>query len=124
MKEKTIRIWYWIITILFALFMLYSGIAELVGTESGNALIIGLGYPLYINTILGIAKVLGVIAIVQTKWKTIKEWAYAGFAFDIIGAMASFALAGFGIIPVLTTLPFLLVMFISYGLWKKVDSLR
>lgn len=120
MSERTAKIWYWIITGLFAAFMLFSGISELIGTESGNAVILGLGYPLYINYILGVAKVLGVIAIVQNRFKTIKEWAYAGFAFDIIGAIASFALSGAGIFAVLTMLPFLLVMFVSYGLWKKV----
>lgn len=121
MREKTIKIWYWIVTALFALFMLFSGISELIGTESGNAVIVGLGYPLYINTILGIAKILGVIAIIQTKFKTLKEWAYAGFAFDIIGAGASYGLNGNGILSVLFIIPFLLVLFVSYYFWKKMD---
>ena len=122
MKQKTIKIWYWIVTIIFALFMLFSGISELMQTESAKKVITDLGYPIYFNLIIGFAKVMGAIAILQTKFKTIKEWAYAGFAFDIIGAIASMALNGNGIMPVLLTLPFLIVMFLSYILWKKTED--
>jgi len=119
MRRKGIRIAYWIVTILFAGFMLFSGISELVGTEDGNAVMLGLGYPLYLNFILGVAKILGALALIQTKWYVIKEWAYAGFTFDILGASMSFALAGFGFGGALTPLVFLVVMFVSYVLWKK-----
>lgn len=121
MAKKSIRIVYWIFTILFSLFMLFSGISELIGTESGNALIVSLGYPLYLNMILGVAKILGSIAIIQTKWKTIKEWAYAGFSIDIIGASLSFAFVGAGFFATLMPLAFLVVMFVSYVMWKKLD---
>ncbi len=123
MKAKTVKIIYWSVTILFASFMLFSGISELMGTEQGNKVVLDLGYPLYINLILGVAKILGVIAILQTKFRTIKEWAYAGFTFDIAGASASFALNGGGAGDVLFPLPILAVMFVSYFLWKKVDRL-
>ncbi|MDP3882357.1 MAG: DoxX family protein [Nanoarchaeota archaeon] len=122
MRQKTIKITYWIVTIIFGLGMLFSGISELVGSKQGNEVILQLGYPLYINTILGIAKILGVIAIWQTKFKTIKEWAYAGFTFDIVGAGASFALNGDGLLSTLSVLPFLVVLIISYVLWKKVNK--
>lgn len=120
MGKKGIRITYWITTVLFVLFMLFGGITELMRTESSDAVLVYLGYPLYLNYILGVAKVLGSIALIQTKWKTIKEWAYAGFSIDIIGASLSFALIGEGfamqVIPLLT----LIVMFTSYSCWKKL----
>ncbi len=121
MGSKALRITYWITTILFAAFMLFSGISELVGTESGNAIMVHLGYPLYLNLILGVAKVLGAVAIVQTKWRTIKEWAYAGFTFDIIGASLSFAFVGDGFMAAFMPLVFLAVMFVSYIGWKKLN---
>ena len=124
MMPKTIKIIYWIITILFGLFMLFSSYSELMRLESANAVLIALGYPVYLNTILGIAKLLGVIAIFQTKFKTIKEWAYAGFTIDIGGAMMSFILLNGDFKSVLLTLPFLVVMFVSYFMWKKVDSIK
>ena len=85
MKLKTKKILYWIFTLLFVAAMLMSGILELLQTEQSKAVLQKLGYPVYMNIILGVAKVLGALAILQTKWKTIKEWAYAGFLIDFIG---------------------------------------
>lgn len=120
MGKKSIKIVYWISTILFVAFMLFGGIGGLVGSEAGDAVMIALGYPLYMNIILGIAKILGSVALVQTKWYTIKEWAYAGFTFDILGAGMSFLLAGMGISMVVVPLITLAVMFVSYVNWKKL----
>ena len=122
MKTKTIKIIYWIVTVLFALFMLFSGISELIGTESGKQLLIALGYPLYLNLILGLAKVLGVIAILWPRFRTLKEWAYAGFTFDLVGASASFAFTSNEIFAVIFPLIVLAVMFVSYFLWKNIKK--
>src|SRR3989344_6652003 len=89
MEQKTIKVLYWIITILFVLFMLMSASFELLQTESAEKALTDLGYPAYLNYIIGVAKVLGAIALIQWKWRTIKEWAYAGFTIDIVGAAAS-----------------------------------
>lgn len=120
MSKKSIKITYWISTILFVAFMVFGGIGSLMGTEASNAVMTALGYPLYMNIILGIAKLLGGFALIQTKWYIIKEWAYAGFAFDIIGAGMSFVLAGMGIAMTIVPLITLVVMFISYTSWKKL----
>ena len=93
-------------------------------TEQGKEVMKHLGYPVYVNTIIGVAKILGVIALLQWKFKTIKEWAYAGFTIDFIGAAASLYFAGDGILMALTTIPFFAVMFISYYLWKKVERMN
>src|SRR3989344_1352896 len=121
MSRKGLRITYWVFTILFALFMFYSGVSGIIGSEDGNKVILDLGYPLYINFILGIGKILGSLAIIQTKWVVIKEWAYAGFTFDIIGASLSFAFAGIGFSASFMPLIFLVIMFVSYGLWIKLN---
>ena len=120
MSKKGIKLTYWITTILFAAFMLFSGIGGLIGSEAGNSVMIALGYPLYLNIILGIAKILGSVALIQTKWYVIKEWAYAGFAFDIIGAGMSFLFAGMGLAMIIVPLIALAVMFVSYSSWKKL----
>ena len=90
--------------------------------EQSKELMKHLGYPLYANTIIGVAKILGVIAILQWKFKTIKEWAYAGFTIDMIGAGASMYFAGDGILLALSPVLFLAAMFASYFLWKKVEN--
>ena len=124
MKPKTIKVIYWIITILFSLFMLYSGIVEVMQNEQAKEIMKHLGYPIYVNTIIGVAKILGAIAVLQTKFRIVKEWAYAGFTIDIIGASASFYFAGDGIVASLMPFVFLAVMFISYFLWKKVEKMK
>ena len=123
MKPKTTKNLYWIITIIFSLFMLMDGIAGVMRAEAGQEALKHLGYPMYALTIFGVAKIFGAIAILQTKFNTIKEWAYAGFAFNFIGAAASRAFAGdsFGliIVPIIA----LAFMFLAYYLWKKYKSL-
>jgi hypothetical protein len=49
----------------------------------------GLGYPVYFIPFIGMAKVLGITAILIPGYSTIKEWAYAGLFFDLIGATYS-----------------------------------
>ncbi len=120
MQQKTIKILYWIVTLLFALAMFFSGISELMQTEQGKEVLQHLGYPLYLNIILGIAKVLGALALIQTWFRTIKEWAYAGFTIDIIGASLSMFFTGDSILMSLSPMLFLAVMFVSYALWKKM----
>jgi uncharacterized membrane protein YphA (DoxX/SURF4 family) len=48
-----------------------------------------LGYPLYFIYIIGIAKMLGAIAIVVPHFPRLKEWAYAGIVFNMTGAFVS-----------------------------------
>ena len=124
MKPKTIKIIYWIVTILFSLFMLFSGVSEIMQIEQSKEVMKHLGYPMYANIIIGVAKILGAIAILQWKFQIVKEWAYAGFTIDIIGASASFYFAGDGIAMVLSPFIFLAAMFLSYFLWKKVEHMK
>ena len=121
MKQKTVKIIYWIVTILFALFMLFSGIMELINGESAQKALTDLGYPIYLNYILGVAKILGCIVIVTPMFNILKEWAYAGFTIDLVGAAASIALMGGSVVQVLFMAPFIIVLFLSYGLWKKTN---
>ena len=120
MNPKTIKIIYWVATILFSMAMMLSGITELMQNEQSKEVLLHLGYPIYLNLILGVAKVLGAIALLQMNFKTIKEWAYCGFAIDIIGASASIYFAGDGILKALFPAVFLAVMFVSYFFWKKI----
>lgn len=119
---KKTKIAYWTVTILFALGMLQSGVVQFIHSEGSQELMTLLGYPMYVQTILGVAKILGALVLVQWTFKTIKEWAYAGFAFDLIGAAASGAYVG-EILVVIVPLVYLAIMFLSYFLWKKTDPI-
>ncbi len=87
-----LRIFYWIPTILLCALMLFSAGMYLSKTEMVTGMYETLGYPSYLIIPLAIAKIAGVIAIL-TKWsKMLKEWAYAGFFFDmVLAAMAHVA---------------------------------
>ena len=87
--EKRNKIIYWIATSLLAVGMLQSGIFALLRTKVWVDLVTSLGYPVYLLTILGVWKILGVIAILIPRFKFIKEWAYAGFFFAMTGALVS-----------------------------------
>ncbi|WP_315822965.1 DoxX family protein [Paraflavitalea speifideaquila] len=124
MKPKTTRILYWILTIVFALAMFLDGIGGVTQQEAGQEVMRHLGYPMYALIIFGVAKLLGVIAIVQTKYQTIKEWAFAGFAFNFLGAFASRAFAGDGLGLIVLPLIMLAIMFLLYALWKKYQLVK
>lgn len=93
MKKRN-RIIYWIATGWLSLGMLSTGIVQLLKVEEETAKITQLGYPVYILTILGIWKVLGVIAVLIPKYPVLKEWAYAGFFFAMTGAIISHLASG------------------------------
>jgi hypothetical protein len=94
---KRTKIIYWIFTVLFGGFMFFSGVMNAIIDSGSLALITEqLGYPQYIIPFLGVAKMLGAIAILVPGFPRIKEWAYAGLFFDLIGATYSaVAVAGF-----------------------------
>ena len=85
-KDKII---YWTATTIIALF---EGVMPALTsqTELATEGIRHLGYPEYFGTALVIFKILGVLALVIPQIpKRVKEWAYAGFAFDFIFAAIS-----------------------------------
>jgi hypothetical protein len=89
--------------------MMFSAIPDILVTPDAITFITGLGYPKYLIAFLGVAKALGVIAIVVPGFPRIKEWAYAGLFFDLIGATYSgIAANGFD--------PMMLTMVIPFGL--------
>lgn len=119
MKPKTIRTGYWILTGLFA----FAVAGTAIPTEAGEEVMATLGYPTYLLDILLVAKILGAIVLLQPKFQIIKEWAYAGFTIDFIGAAVSGIIATGNIEFVVMPLIFLVVMLASYYLWKKKKQL-
>ena len=94
---KTNKIIYWASTSLLSLGMLSGEIVQLLRVKQNVDGIVHLGYPLYFLTIIGVLKVLGVIAILIPKFKLLKEWAYAGFIFAMTGAIISHLASGDGV---------------------------
>jgi len=92
--KKRDKIIYWIATAWLSLGMLSTGIVQLIKMEEEVQSINALGYPTFLLPVLGVWKILGVIAILIPKFPLLKEWAYAGFFFTMTGAMASHIIVG------------------------------
>lgn len=88
-SSKRNKIIYWIATLWLALGMASTGIVQLSKMKEEADMFIRLGYPLYLLTIIGIWKLLGVVAVLVPKFPLLKEWAYAGFFFVMSGAVIS-----------------------------------
>jgi len=126
MSKKTTNIIYWIVTGLFAAFMLMAGVVEAIQHESGKEIMTHLGYPFHVLTVLGIGKILGAIVLFlqDRRFYTLKEWAYAGFTFNFIGAFVARLMAGDELGLIISPLLFMAFMFVSYFLWKKKSTMK
>lgn len=119
--KKAEKIIYWIATLWLALGMTSTGMVQLLKVEAEGAVappgvygIKYLGYPVYFLTILGVWKILGVIAILVPKFALVKEWAYAGFFFIMTGALFSHIAVGD---PVAEMWPSLLLLTLTIVSW-------
>jgi hypothetical protein len=92
---KKTNIFYWVFTGLFAFLMLGSSIPDIISSPVAvQGMHNELGYPAFFIPFIGVAKLLGVIAILVPGFPRIKEWAYAGLFFDLIGATYSILAIG------------------------------
>jgi hypothetical protein len=91
---KKNKIIYWFFTCWLALGMVSTGIVQLMRMPEEVANFTGLGFPIYLMTLIGIWKLLGTAAILAPRLPLLKEWAYAGFFFTMSGAIVSRAAVG------------------------------
>ena len=122
MRSKKVFIIYWIITAIFAALAIIDGSAGALRVAGATEALAALGYPAYLSTILGIAKILGTAAILQNVFRVVKEWAYAGFTILLIGACASHVFSGSSFGFVILPLVMLAWVLVSYFLWRKIES--
>ncbi|WP_114792919.1 DoxX family protein [Niabella yanshanensis] len=111
---KRNKIIYWIATIWLALGMLSTGIVQLIQLEEETEMMKRLGYPSYLLGVIGIWKILGVVAVLIPKFPLLKEWAYAGFFFVMSGAVLSHFAIGDGAKEFFGPVLLLVLIFISW----------
>ncbi|QEC76442.1 DoxX family protein [Mucilaginibacter ginsenosidivorax] len=114
---KRNKIIYWVATIWLALGMISTGIVQLLKMKEGQGgadSIAHLGYPVYLLTILGVWKFLGVVTVLIPKLPLIKEWAYAGFFFVMTGAIFSHLASGDGVKEIFPSLLLLVLTIVSW----------
>ena len=90
MNKKTTNTLYWIFTVLFAGFMIWSSVPGIDPKGDVLAFMNGyLGYPVYFIHFISMAKIIGSVVILIPGLNKVKEWAYAGLFFDLAGALFS-----------------------------------
>jgi uncharacterized membrane protein YphA (DoxX/SURF4 family) len=124
MNKKTINIIYWISTGLILAMMLFSAVSSFIDNPEGAKMMAAIGYRPYVLHLLAVAKVLGVIAILTPGFPRLKEWAYAGFSFDLIGATYSFYASGFAFKDWAFMLVLIAVLACSYIFYHKRLKLK
>jgi uncharacterized membrane protein YphA (DoxX/SURF4 family) len=115
------KIIYWIATLWLSLGMAATGLQQLFKTEAEGAIappgvwgMSKLGYPVYFLIIIGVWKIMGVIAILIPRFPLLKEWAYAGFFFLMSGALFSHMASSS---PVNAYFPSLLLLTLTVVSW-------
>lgn len=117
-KRKALDRTYWVATSILSVGMIVGGIQELRYAPELLEAARRLGYPDSLLTLLGTAKLVGAPLLLVQKFPHLKEWVYAGFAFDFGGAIASHAAAGDTLVQTLPALCCAALLAISYGSYR------
>ena len=124
-KLKVVVIAFWIVTALFCVEMIFTAYWEWFTPQAAHAFA-RLGFPAESFRVeLSLAKMLGVSALlIPAVPSRLKEWAYAGFAFNLVSALiahASIHDVHTAFAPSTITLLFGTC---SYALWRRLENLR
>lgn len=116
---KATKIIYWGSTILVILVMLFTVVQTLAHPDHSEAFGKQVQFPGYMFKMLAIAKILGIVAILIPGYPRLKEWVYAGFTFDLVGAIVLFAGSALSFpvalwTPMLVALVLLAISYITY----------
>jgi uncharacterized membrane protein YphA (DoxX/SURF4 family) len=115
---KSIKITYWVTTVIVALMMLYSFYAYLTQAAVQQGFH-HLGFPDYFRVELAIAKLIGAILLVAPIGARFKEWAYAGFTITFISAFIAHTASGDPVNYRAMPLIFLVLLIVSYVTYHK-----
>jgi hypothetical protein len=118
---KTIKITYWVTTVIVALMMFFSTYSYLTKDEMRQAFH-HLGYPDYFRIELAVAKFIGAVFLLVPVGARIKEWIYAGFAVTFISAFIAHTVAEDPASVRIMPLIFLVLLVISYTTYHKLHK--
>lgn len=115
--EKRDRIIYFTVTGLFSVLILMGVSQYFFNYEMAAEMFTNVKFPTYLIYGMGVAKLLGVLAIWFSKSDLVKEWAYAGFVFNMILAISAHVNVGDG--EFLGSLLALILVITSYVFFRK-----
>ena len=114
---------YWASTSVLAIGMLLAGIQEARHAPEVLEAAHRLGYPEYLLTLLGVAKLVGAPLLLLQRFPHLKEWVYAGFSFDFGGAIISHTVSGDTLFQTLPAISCAALLAISYWSYRTRGSL-
>ena len=117
-KAKTIV--YWTVTALFCLQMGFTAYAQLRLPQVAESFV-HLGFPAYFRVELSWAKLLGVLLLVAPVPPRLKEWAYAGFAINLVSALIAHLAVGDGPEAWSFAAGTSVLWAVSYFLWRRLE---
>jgi hypothetical protein len=107
---------YWIITAIVVSECAIGGVMDLFHMRPFYPMLTALGYPGYLATILGVAKVIAAAVLLAPRLPRLKEWAYAGVVINMTGAAASYIGARQGLGGMAAPLMFVVLALLSWAL--------
>jgi len=123
MSVDGIRRTYWISTVLLALVMLYAGIMDVSHSPDLLEALGRLGFPPYFLTLIGAAKLVGAPLLLIQALPRLKEWVYAGFTFDLGGAIICHTIVGDTLEWTLPSIGCATLLAISYASYRARGAL-
>jgi hypothetical protein len=121
---KKLKIVYWIFTGLLAAMLGIGAVFNAMSSPESVELFKNIGYPAYLVSFLGVAKLLGIIVILIPGFPRLKEWAYAGLTYDILGAMYSHISIGAPAKEWAPLFIFILIIAGSYIFYHKIQGAK
>ncbi|MFT3926642.1 MAG: DoxX family protein [Myxococcales bacterium] len=113
------RLLYWVPTCMIVMVMFSGGLMDALQTPQAMEVFRLLGYPAYFAVLLGVAKVLGSLALVAPVPPTVREWAYAGLTFDVLSAIVSCLAVGKSAAELGFPFLALALLLTSYLTWRR-----
>jgi hypothetical protein len=116
MSSRTASIVYWVATLYVVVTSLWAGVIDVLHAPPLFELLLELGYPAHVATVLGVWKVLGAIALAAPRFPLLKEWAYAGMFFDFSGGIVAHASAGHDLVSFVAPSASIIALVVSWHL--------
>jgi FtsH-binding integral membrane protein len=124
-KDLIKKVAFWLTTLLGPVSFVIGGTLFLTHAQQPMEAMTHLGYPIYLLNILGFWKLAGAIVILIPGYPLLKEWAYAGFVFELTGAAASHFFAGdpfFAAGPMQVSTPLIFLIFVLASWYLRPDD--
>jgi DoxX-like family len=119
-RARGIVIGFWSVTALFCLQIGFTAYAQLCLPQVAEAFT-HLGFPAYFRVELSWAKLVGVVLLLAPVPARLKEWAYAGFAFNLVSAVIAHLAVGDGPEMWIWAAGTGVLWGLSYFLWRRLQ---